>query len=61
MIPEPGQMFRLPGQRQRYRCVEVRGADVLAFGGSPDPGGKKGMRSFALDLAYIIVKEKQDA
>jgi hypothetical protein len=54
-------MFRLPGQRQRYRCVEVRGADVLAFGGSPDPGGKKGMRSFALDLAYIIVKEKQDA
>lgn len=63
MIPQQGEWFRLPGARQRYRCIEVRQDCVLAYGGSTDPGGRQGFRTFELDAPFVIVrlKEKSDA
>jgi hypothetical protein len=57
VTPEPGQWFALQGKRgQRWRCIEVRPHDVLAFGGSMQPWGHKATRSFPLDAPFVIVK-----
>lgn len=62
MIPQPGELFRLEGHpRMRWRCLEVTEHHVTAYGGSMNPWGKQGTRSFRISLPFVVVEEKADA
>lgn len=61
MVPEPGQRFKRRGHRGEFVCREVRDGIVHCFGGSTDPWGKRGFRSFRADEDFLLVREKEKA
>lgn len=53
----PGDVFRIKGRRGRWEVLEVRAHDVLAYGGSTQPWGRRGFRSFRVDEDFELIKE----
>jgi hypothetical protein len=62
VTPSIGDTFRIEGHRgMRWRCVELGEGTVTAYGGSMQPWGRQGWRTFRDTLPFVVVEEKQDA
>lgn len=52
-----GTRFKRKGHHEQYTVMAIREHDILCYGGSVNPWGKRGTKSFPLDGEYVILEE----